>query len=210
MPANTRAAEGRLRARSATAAHGACVPAPTRGAASCAAGGGGGVCARRRFLPRTGDSAAGAPSLSGFSQALRGVEGVGSSSAGQDRERDRLLVGLLGGLSSRSSSEGHLRRRRRGMGDVGALGDGGADASDPPPRWASAARAPCRPVLMSPSLASACSDHKPPLAVGGDAASPAAAAAPLISAPEPKPEPKAVAVAAAVAGDLCGVLLSPA
>ena len=60
--------EGRLRARSATAAHRAFGPAPTRGAACCAAGGGGGVCARGRFLPRTGVGAARVLGASGFSQ----------------------------------------------------------------------------------------------------------------------------------------------
>ena len=123
--------EGRLRARSATAAHGAFGPAPTRGAACCAAGGGGGVCARGRFLPRTGVGAARVLGASGFSQALRGEPGLGASSAGQDRERVRegrgLLAGLLGGLSSTSSSEEPLRRRCRGLEDVGALGGGGGD-----------------------------------------------------------------------------------
>ncbi len=66
------------------------------------------------------------------------------------------------------------------------------------------------PALLSPSLASACSDRKPPLAVDGNAASLAAAAAPLAAAPEPKPKLKAVAVAAAGAGGSCGILLSPA
>jgi len=79
--------EGRLRARSATVAHGAFGPAPTRGAACCAAGGGDGVCERGRFLPRTGVGAAGVLIASGFSQALRGEPGVGTSPADQDRER---------------------------------------------------------------------------------------------------------------------------
>ena len=82
-------------------------------------------------MPRTGVGAARVLGASGFSQALRGEPGLGASSAGQDRERVRegrgLLAGLLGGLSSTSSSEEPLRRRCRGLEDVGALGGGGGD-----------------------------------------------------------------------------------